>query len=126
MNLERWRERDVERTRALNGARLSGKERFMYETAFACMDKLEALTERIKEDTRREQIANYEEWFDAHADRLWRLNEMIGPAVLDAFGSKRSSREFEMDRTYGGSRRREKMPGVMYYGASMPMHTGGY
>jgi len=97
VNEERRREREIERIRALNGARLTGKERFMYETAFAIGDKVEALTEQMKEATRREKVANYREWFDAQHARMSRLTEAVGDAVLDAFARRAASRRAEFE-----------------------------
>jgi hypothetical protein len=98
VNEETRRERLIERIRALNGARLTGKERFMYETAFAIGDKVEALTEQMKDATRREKIVNYRDWFDEPSAQMSRLSEAVGAAVLNAFARRAASRraEFEM------------------------------
>jgi len=92
VNVERRREREIERIRALNGACLTGKERLMYETLFAVGDKLEVLADRMR-------IASYKAWFDEQHAQMAHLNEAVGAAIMNAFARREASRQpFEMRR----------------------------
>lgn len=128
MNEERRRERLIERIRTLNGARLTGKERFRYETMLISGDKIEALTEQMEDAAHREKIATYREWFDEQNGRMLRLSEAVGEAVLNALSRRATSRRSEFERHHCSLDESEMRhaaldePG-MRYSAACPMEV---